>query len=377
MKYSGIVILRAPPGCGKTSVSFALQTRWKPAFRASVDTVRYFMQPRERTSNQLWTAKLGILDCSLNYARQGIPSIIESVFQDVSIVDALMWKAKAAGVDCKVFTLSAKLETLLERNSARDSYYVQSDTRIRELYESYDWSHGQRITTDGKIVEEVAEEIEEACFSQPGPQPVAFRHLIFARHGDADRSATVYKSELDIGLTARGKAQCAITARALAPVGIQRIISSPLRRALESAAIFSSVLGCDVSVDARLREREFPELYGMTRIEIASTFGPDFAANLARNPDNLSTPTSESLQEARERVLNATSGAVRQNERTLLLSHGGPHSWLCSALLGMPLEHHRSISLDAGAYSMFRYDRNGSFVKLLALNSRDFVPSDL
>lgn len=59
----------------------------------------------------------------------------------------------------------------------------------------------------------------------------------------------------DPGLTGRGRAQAARTAGRLREVGLRAIVSSPLRRARETASFLAAATGLEVREDARLRER--------------------------------------------------------------------------------------------------------------------------
>ena len=77
------------------------------------------------------------------------------------------------------------------------------------------------------------------------------------RHGEA---AASWEKDPDPGLSGLGQAQAEETAIALmdiVPVGAQ-LISSPLRRAQETAAKFASKRGDDVHVDSRFSEVRSP-----------------------------------------------------------------------------------------------------------------------
>ena len=77
------------------------------------------------------------------------------------------------------------------------------------------------------------------------------------RHGEA---AASWEKDPDPGLSALGQSQAEETAAALmdiVPLGAQ-LISSPLRRAQETAAAFASKRGDDVRVDSRFSEVRSP-----------------------------------------------------------------------------------------------------------------------
>lgn len=78
--------------------------------------------------------------------------------------------------------------------------------------------------------------------------------LILIRHGLPLRVQTEDGSPADPALSARGHAQADAVARALVEERIDRIYSSPLRRALETAAPLAAQRALDIRVEHRIRE---------------------------------------------------------------------------------------------------------------------------
>lgn len=76
---------------------------------------------------------------------------------------------------------------------------------------------------------------------------MAVSHLV--QHAEKERRPG------DPGLTGRGRARAARTAGRLREVGLRAIVSSPLRRARETASFLAAATGLEVREDARLRER--------------------------------------------------------------------------------------------------------------------------
>ena len=82
---------------------------------------------------------------------------------------------------------------------------------------------------------------------------MAERILLLVRHGQLDRSAP--ETGLGPGLTALGKRQASATGRFLSGAPIQRFISSPLTRAIETAQlVVSHVPGAHVQQNPLLSE---------------------------------------------------------------------------------------------------------------------------
>ena len=102
--------------------------------------------------------------------------------------------------------------------------------------------------------------------------------LLLIRHGEsAANAAGIYQGWLDSPLSARGEAQAAATARALAVRDDLRVVAvyaSPLARAWETGAAIAAALGLTPSAEPGLRE-----------INVGAATGLAFAAVRERWPD--------------------------------------------------------------------------------------------
>ena len=132
-------------------------------------------------------------------------------------------------------------------------------------------------------------------------------NLLLARHGQTDwNAAGRIQGRTDTPLNGLGRTQAALLARRLERAGerIDRLYTSPQRRALETAEIAGAALGLSpVPVDA-LREVSFGAWEGCSWTEIARRWPAEYAAYLA---DRLHTPPpgGESFAALLERVLPA------------------------------------------------------------------------
>jgi broad specificity phosphatase PhoE len=91
-----------------------------------------------------------------------------------------------------------------------------------------------------------------------GPADDAMTLLI--RHAESAWNEHFSASRIDIGwpdppLTARGEEQARAAVERLRGLGLRRLITSPHRRALQTAAILAAELGLPISVDPTVRER--------------------------------------------------------------------------------------------------------------------------
>jgi broad specificity phosphatase PhoE len=159
-------------------------------------------------------------------------------------------------------------------------------------------------------------------------------HLV--RHGEVLNPDHLVYADLDgFGLSDLGRCQAAAAADRLPAQAV--IVSSPLQRAMETAAIIADVAGSPVLVDARLTEWRLGRRWaGHAWEELDAAFPGERVAYL-EHPERLAF-TEESLAEIADRMAEAirlhrstTAGAL------VVVSHQDPIQAARLALTGRPL----------------------------------------
>ena len=332
-----VIILRGLPGVGKSTVADALRDRLRPAVRVNEDTIRYLALPRDLTDESVGRAQNACAELARVYAASGATAIIDGVLADRTSVEAIVGRLNSSGLACRAFTLWAPLEDLLRRNAARDPLVRLPDARIRLLFTDYDHEGGEPIDTGGLVAEETADNVHQLLAAGPRPSLRPTGLILFLRHGAADVAASHYPDHAKLGLSPQGRTQVLAIRDAITRLAPTAVISSPLPRALQTAHLLDERLGLGVTTDPRLVERTFPRYYGRRYSEIAQEVGPDEAQRLLTDSDGITIDGTESLEEARDRVLAASRDwRERTEDRLLVVSHGGPHGWLLCDLLGLP-----------------------------------------
>jgi probable phosphoglycerate mutase len=146
----------------------------------------------------------------------------------------------------------------------------------------------------------------------------------FLRHGETDYNAAgLSQGALDITLNANGRAQAATAALELAGRGITRIISSPLRRARETAEIVNATLRLPLIFEPELREVIFGGMEGRPLhpwfndwLEERAT--PEGAESFAAVRQRVATALARVLSEAPAPVLIVAHGGVFRAVRDLM-----------------------------------------------------------
>ncbi len=152
--------------------------------------------------------------------------------------------------------------------------------------------------------------------------------MILIRHGQSEFNVHYGRTRQDPGirdpaLTADGRAQVAAAAAALAPLGVTRLLTSPYRRALETAEIIAGALELPVTVDPTVGERvAFTCDLGSHPGELAQRWPAWSFDHLPDQwwPDHVEPETGLAARAARFR--GVTDGIV-DRDRVAIVTHWG------------------------------------------------------
>src|SRR5262249_31013424 len=149
---------------------------------------------------------------------------------------------------------------------------------------------------------------------------------VLLRHGDTQLSPEHRFSGLrDLPLSANGTRQAQSAACRLADgAPIDAVVSSPLQRAVATAAIAAGKLGLTAAIDDDLRETDFGEWDGFTLAEIQQRW-PAAAASWRCDPRQ-APPGGESIADTAHRVNRACDRLLRDHrgQTVLVVSHITP-----------------------------------------------------
>ena len=188
--------------------------------------------------------------------------------------------------------------------------------------------------------------------------------LILVRHGQTDANLKrVLQGQSDGELNAAGRQQAEALARHLKDLPINHIISSPLRRAQDTAAAIAGYHGLPVQTDVLLREWDCGSLDGVP----AEVFRKKLKEH--NGPLSLFRPEGgETLQEVRQRAAEFLDQlkASYEGQTVLACTHGDLMCALMSLLQQIDIERASNIFFENASYSILELENGGW--NLIALN---------
>ncbi|MCV7287017.1 MULTISPECIES: glucosyl-3-phosphoglycerate phosphatase [Mycolicibacterium] len=173
------------------------------------------------------------------------------------------------------------------------------------------------------------------------------RRLVMLRHGQTEYNAgSRMQGQLDTELSDLGRDQAAAAAEVLAKRQPLLIVSSDLKRALDTAVTLGDRAGISVEVDQRLRETHLGDWQGLTHLEVDAA-AP--GARLAwRDNARWAPHGGESRVDVAERSMPVVAELVAEQQEwgidgperpVVLVAHGGLIAALTAGLLGLPVDN--------------------------------------
>lgn len=171
-----------------------------------------------------------------------------------------------------------------------------------------------------------------------------------------------------VRLNEAGWKQAERIAEALKSAPIQAIYSSPLERAMETAAPLAAALNLEVRPHPGLIEIDFGAWQGITfkqmrRMKLWKT--------VQENPAEMRFPQGESFVEAQQRLVETiTEIAAQYGEKDWVacFSHSDAIKLAVAHFLAMPLNAFQRIGIDTASLSVIHLGKNEPFVA--AVNQR-------
>lgn len=194
--------------------------------------------------------------------------------------------------------------------------------------------------------------------SRAAPVAAPDWEIVIARHGPTEWSrAGRFSGHIDIPLSAEGRTRAAELGRALRRPVPERILSSDLTRARQTAEAIAGAAGLDprgITISSGLREESLGSWEGRTRTHIAGTNRNGYARWLAG--DIGAFDGREGLAAVARRavpvLLDHCAERPRTTGRLVVVTHANTAAALIGALVGIPFGHWADLPCPGPAEAM-------------------------
>jgi broad specificity phosphatase PhoE len=186
--------------------------------------------------------------------------------------------------------------------------------------------------------------------------------IILARHGEtAWNRDEIFRGRADVPLNGLGQKQAELLSGYLSGSPVEAVYSSPLKRALETAAAIAGRHGLEVRVAPGLNDMHFGDWQGMPVADVREKYSREFG-DWSEHPEKVRIPGGESLEDVGKRALGVVEEVVNGYGGTVVLvSHRVVNKVLICALLGLDNSHFWNLRQDTCGITVFSHDR-GRFV---------------
>lgn len=183
--------------------------------------------------------------------------------------------------------------------------------------------------------------------------------LYLMRHGETELNKKgVYYGWTDCSLSGKGVMQAEKVAGMLKDVAFDKVISSPLKRAKETAAIVSGLQLPDIVLDERLKELNFGSWEGKHYKTIQDS-DRDNWDHWVNDWKKAAPPAGESFISMYRRVKQSIKEILEKYEgqTIMVVTHQGCLRIIMCILLNMKYEDYWHFTFEHGTYSLLEIEQ--------------------
>ena len=168
---------------------------------------------------------------------------------------------------------------------------------------------------------------------------MTLRRLVLWRHGETDYNASGrMQGHLDAALTQIGRNQARFAVPALARFAPDLVVASDLRRATDTAMVFTEATGVPLRIDKRLRETNLGIWQGLTSKQVDEQWPG--GRQIWQTDPTWSPPGGESRVEVAARAFEVVADLDHEDggvQTAMICAHGGLTAAITGHLLELPL----------------------------------------
>jgi broad specificity phosphatase PhoE len=171
--------------------------------------------------------------------------------------------------------------------------------------------------------------------------------LILIRHGETEWNVEGrYQGQADPPLNSKGQQQALILAHKLKDIGLDLLVSSPLKRAAQTAQILANKLNLSIFYDTRLMEIHQGDWQTRLRSEIEQHY-PELFHRWETEPWQVTPPNGENLSQVQQRVNEFLDEllSLHPDSRIGIITHRIPIALIKMRYQGLDPDIVRSLDL--------------------------------
>lgn len=199
--------------------------------------------------------------------------------------------------------------------------------------------------------------------------------IIFIRHGE-----TIWNREFrmqgisDIELSEEGLNQAELLSNRFEKINIDKIYSSPLKRAYATAKKIADKKNMNIIKDDRITEINFGSWEGKSIYELEKECNEEFIKYFY-HPEIANFPGEGNLHNVKKRALSFVNKLIEEDKdkNVAVVAHGGIIRMMIIALIDLDLSFFQKIAIDNTSLSIVETRINRNILSLLNDNSHLFL----
>lgn len=203
--------------------------------------------------------------------------------------------------------------------------------------------------------------------------------IYIVRHCEAEGNVLrLFQGSSDFDISELGAKQLVHLKNRFNDIHIDKIYSSPLKRAVKTAIAVKGDKSCEIEICNDLRELNGGIVEGKPFKEIFNAI-PSLADAWDNHPEDFAPLHAEPMRDAYERIWNIIKQIANENEGKTVVctTHGGVTRCLLCRLLKNDIHELKNIPwADNTSVSLIEVDYNGNF-NLSFYNDSSHLPADL
>lgn len=189
--------------------------------------------------------------------------------------------------------------------------------------------------------------------------------IYLLRHGETTlNQSKCYYGRLDVSLNEQGVEQAGQLANYFAGYPFDYVVSSPLKRAYDTAKIVLNKNDMEIVTDERLMEQNFGIFEGHTYQQLTLAY-PKEMNDWNKDFSNYRIPQGESFSDVRKRVDDFVKGLPSGKGTMLLTAHKGTLGHLLASMLNLPLEGYWNFVFEQGCFSCIDVEDGYAIIRKL------------